>query len=121
MSVIMSFCFPYPYLPILTLRSPQAVLNCSLGVTKHYKDQAIGRYAFVLQLRIIDVTRFTDVNEARVKKVNPSSIDASGPLCFLASAPRRKIPPYPFSRRLGGPHCRPWRFVERKSCYFSRK
>jgi len=65
----MSFCFPYPHLPILTLRSPQAILNCSLGVTKHYKAQAVGRYAFVLHLRIIDVTRFTGENEARVKKV----------------------------------------------------
>jgi len=68
MSVIMSFCFSCLHLPILTLRSPQAILNCSLGVTKHYKVQAVGRYAFVLQLRIIDVTRFTDENEARVKK-----------------------------------------------------
>ena len=68
MSVIRSFCFPYSYLLILTLTSPQAILNCSLGVTRHYMVEAVGRYAFVLQLRITDVTRFTDENEARVKK-----------------------------------------------------
>jgi len=49
-------------------QKPSGNSYSSQGVTKHYKVQTVCRYAFVLQLRITDLTQFTNENEARAKK-----------------------------------------------------
>lgn len=108
----MSFCFLQLHPPILTLRSPQAILNCSLGVTKHNRQQTAGRYVLVLHFRIIHLVRVEKGGMflGQIKRHTMNVAEANVPLCMTASLFRGVIHPCPFSRMLGGPHCRSWRF-----------